>query len=135
SMPGLATRVLGTIYLTRFWQRRMSKRAARSQERRYPDDWVFEFVPGDSSTFTFGINHLECGICKYYKRMGAEKYIPYLCLLDYPLFAMLGVCLERTETLGNGAMRCDFRFSRRKPVAGGWPPDSVKEFRGGGKRT
>ena len=38
------------------------------------------------------------------------------CWLDYPMFAAIGLRLERTETLAQGGRRCDFRASRGRPV-------------------
>jgi hypothetical protein len=36
--------------------------------------------------------------------------------MDYPGYAAMGVRLDRTETIAQGGPRCDFRFSRGKPV-------------------
>ena len=102
-----------------FSRKRMNQRrhdAAISQERRYPDDWVFEFVEGDGQTFEYGVDHLECGIVKYLSREGAPELAPYLCWLDYPVFAAMRMKLVRTETLAQGGRRCDFRCSRGQPV-------------------
>jgi hypothetical protein len=112
-------------WLMRWQGRRMSGRklleqrkraAARSQQRRYPDDWVFEFVEGDGHDFDFGVDYTECGIVKYLAREGAPELAPYLCWIDYPSFAAARLRLERTETLAQGGQRCDFRVSRGTPV-------------------
>jgi len=90
--------------------------AARSQERRYPDDWVFEVVEGDGHDFGIGVDYTECGIVKYLEREGAGELAPYGCWIDYPMFAAMGLRLDRTETLAQGGRRCDFRVSRGTPV-------------------
>lgn len=90
--------------------------AAISRERRYPDDWVFEFVEGDGQTFEYGVDYTECGLVKYLSREGASELAPYLCWLDYPLFALMRMKLVRTETIAQGGQRCDFRCSRGQPV-------------------
>jgi L-2-amino-thiazoline-4-carboxylic acid hydrolase len=90
--------------------------AAISQQRRYPDDWVFEVVDGDGQGFAFGVDYTECGIVKYLAREGAPELAPYLCWIDYPQFAAMHVRLDRTETLAQGGRRCDFRMSRGEPV-------------------
>ena len=90
--------------------------AARSQERRYPDDWVFEFVEGDGHDCEMGMDFSECGIVKYLDREGAPELAPYLCWIDYPQFAALHLRLDRTETIAQGGQRCDFRVSRGQPV-------------------
>lgn len=102
-----------------FSRRRLESRrraAALSQQRRYPDDWVFEIVDGDGQEFDFGVDYTECGIVKYFAREGAAELAPYGCWIDYPMFAAMGVRLDRTETLAQGGRRCDFRMSRREPV-------------------
>jgi hypothetical protein len=102
-----------------FSQRRIQKRrraAALSQQRRYPDDWVFEIVDGDGQEFDFGVDYTECGIVKYFAREGAPELAPYGCWIDDPMSAAMGVRLDRTETIAQGGQRCDFRFSRREPV-------------------
>ena len=90
--------------------------AAISQERRYPDDWVFEVVEGDGQDFAFGVDYTECGVVKYLAREGAPELAPYLCWIDYPQFAAMHLRLDRTETLAQGGQRCDFRVSRGQPV-------------------
>jgi hypothetical protein len=77
---------------------------------------VFTVVEGDGHAFRWGIDYTECGIVKYLRREGAAELAPFLCWLDYPVFAALHVRLVRTETLAQGGQRCDFRFSRGQPV-------------------
>jgi hypothetical protein len=102
-----------------FGRKRIDQRtreAAVSQERRYSGDWVFDVVKGDGQSFEWGLDYTECGIVKYLTREGAPELGSYLCWLDYPVFATMGVKLTRTETIAQGCRRCDFRFSRGQPV-------------------
>jgi hypothetical protein len=108
-------------------QKRIDQRkraAAISQEKRYPDDWVFKIVEGDGQTFEFGVDYTECGIAKYLAREGAPELAPYLCWLDYPMCKAMQVRLVRTETIAQGCERCNFRFSRGPAVD--VQPDFVK---------
>ena len=101
-----------------FSRKRIDQRrrdAAVSQQRRYPDDWVFTIVEGDGRTFEWGIDYTECGIVKHLDQQGAPELAPYLCWLDYPSFAAMGVKLIRSETLAQGCQKCDFRFARGRP--------------------
>ena len=95
---------------------RLRRDAARSQERRYPDDFVYEWVEGDGHDFEVGMDITECGVVKYLEREGAPELASYGCWVDYPQFAAMGLRLERTETLAQGGQRCDFRVSRGTPV-------------------
>ncbi len=102
-----------------FSKRRINQRqqaAAISQERHYPEDWVFEIVEGDEKTFQFGVDYTECGILKYLTKQNAHELAPYLCWLDYPMCAAMRVRLNRTETIAQGGEKCNFRFCRGQAV-------------------
>jgi hypothetical protein len=114
--------LMGRYYMSGLSQRQSKKRAARSQQRRYPADWVREHVEGDGSTFDWGMDYPECGIVKFLHSQDADELAPYLCLTDYALFAALGIGLERTMTLAEGCEKCDFRFKKGTKTPSGWPP-------------
>jgi hypothetical protein len=108
--PRFVRHLMGRYYLSRFSQRQSKKRAALSQQRRYPGDWVRMHVAGDGQTFEWGVDYLECGIVKFLHSQGVDELAPYLCQLDYALFGALGISLARTKTLADGDEKCDFRF-------------------------
>lgn len=103
-------------------RRQLERGARRSQARRYPDDWVFEVVPGDGSTFDVGVDITECGIVKFLHAQGADELTPYLCEWDYIDTEVLGCGFQRTKTLAWGCDRCDFRTSRHGHTTASWPP-------------
>lgn len=94
--------------------------AQESQERRYPRDWVWDFVEGDAA-FDYGYDFYECGVRKYYRAQGAEEFLPYFCLLDFVTIRRFGQVLVRTTTLATGGEKCDFRF-RSASADDEWPP-------------
>lgn len=102
--------------------RRMTTAARRSQQRRYPGDWVCETVDGDGQSFDFGMDVTECGDVKFLRAQGAEELCPYICDLDYVLFESLGAGLTRTKTLAWGCDRCDFRVTKSGHTTAVWPP-------------
>jgi hypothetical protein len=106
----------GRRMLGRKRREQLTRSAAISQQRRYPDDWVYEVIDGDGQSFEMGMDFTECGIVKYLEREGAPELAPYFCWVDYPQFAAMGLRLERTETIAQGGQRCDFRVSRGQPV-------------------
>jgi hypothetical protein len=106
----------GRRMLGRKRQDQMRHAAAVSQERRYPEDWVFEFVQGDGKDIVCGVDYTECGVVKYLAREGAPELAPYLCWVDYPQFTAMHLRLVRSETIAQGGQRCDFRIGRGKPV-------------------
>jgi L-2-amino-thiazoline-4-carboxylic acid hydrolase len=102
---------------------RAQKVARWTQERRYPDDWVAEFVDGTGQPFDFGMNVTECAIVKFMHAQGADEFTPWLCHLDYVMAEAAGYGLTRTRTLAWGCDRCDFRMTANGTTTTTWPPD------------
>ncbi|MHA1489278.1 MAG: L-2-amino-thiazoline-4-carboxylic acid hydrolase [Promethearchaeota archaeon] len=102
--------------------------AKNSKTRKYLGDWVYNFVEGDGKTFTFGIDYFECGIHKFYKSQGLEHLMPILCIADFAKAQAYGYGLARTQTIGNGAPLCDFRYIKNGSSPRAWPPDNLPEF-------
>ena len=128
--PRFVRRLMGRYYMSQHNREKSRQKAATSQERRYPGDWVREHVEGDGDTFDWGVDYTECGIVKFLHSQGADEFAPYLCLLDYALFGALGIELRRTQTLAEGGERCDFRFKKGGETPAGWPPPWL-EMEGG----
>jgi len=129
SMPGIKKWFARKFMFSKSGIKKMKRQTEKTQLREYPAGWVNEFVEGDGANFDFGLDIVECGICKFYKEQGAEEYIPYLCLGDYPQFRAFGIGMKRTQTIGNGAQKCDFRFKKGGKASRGWPPDNLEEFK------
>jgi hypothetical protein len=108
--PAVVRKLIGRLYMSRWWRRRMCKQALASQSHRYRGDFVYEVVEGDGTEFDWGIDYLECGIVKFCHVQGADELAPYLCRMDELLFPALGITLQRRGTLAQGCPRCDFRF-------------------------
>ncbi|MFX1489814.1 MAG: L-2-amino-thiazoline-4-carboxylic acid hydrolase [Promethearchaeota archaeon] len=96
--------------------------------RNYPDDWVGDYVEGDGKTFEWGFNFHECAFHKVFKRLDAEKYVPFFCLADFSEANILGFGFSRTQTLGFGAPMCDHRYVKNCKTPRGWPPDDLPEY-------
>ncbi len=110
--PQWLRHLIGRFYMSRWNFRRLQKRAAVSQQRHYPGDFVIELVPSQDSQSLQGINYLECGIVKFFAQQGATKLTPHMCRIDFLLFPAMGISLNRTGTLAQGCTRCDFRFNQ-----------------------
>jgi len=100
-----------------------------SQQKKYPGDFVMEFVEGDGKTFDYGNRFTECGIHKLFKKLGAVKYVPFICLTDFALGNLYGFGFTRTQTIGNGDPICDHRFLKNGTTPRAWPPDNLQEFK------
>ena len=91
--------------------------AEYSQKRTFPYDFVSNFVEGDGVSFEYGFNISECGTYKMFKELGAEKYIPFLCMVIMRESNIFGYGLFRTQTLAIGAPTCDYRYTKKLKTA------------------
>lgn len=87
-----------------------------------PHDWAYVDVPGDGVTYDYGVDYNQCGICTYIREHDASEILPYLCLLDFPVFKAMGIGLERTMTLAHGDGVCDFRHNFDGRYSAEWEP-------------
>jgi hypothetical protein len=108
--------------LTQEFRAKEIELARKSQERRYPDDWVWEFVEGDGVEFDYGRDYLECANQKLYHTHGADEFLPYICYTDFVTERTIGWGFSRTQTLAEGCKRCDFRWKKGGVTQKGWPP-------------
>ncbi len=118
SFPKPLRHAYGWYYFSPWQQDRLRRGAAASQMKIYPQDWVFTFVEGDSSSFDMGVNITECAIQKFYRAQGAEELVPHLCKLDNAMGKFLGLGLKRQGTLVEGAVVCDCRWKRGAETQG-----------------
>ena len=106
---------------------RRRKRAERSQERRYSQDYVYEFIAGDGKDFDYGYDFSECAAHKFYHAQGADAFTPFYCYLDFPKSRLDGSGLRRTLTLAEGHRKCNHRFKNGREAKLAWPPPFLKE--------
>lgn len=53
----------------------------------------------------------QCPLAKYFRDLGIPELTKYAaCSLDHYMAAQWGMTLQRTTTIGEGAVLCDFRF-------------------------
>ena len=114
-----------TVYMD--YQKKLTE---DSQLNLFPDDWVMDFVEGDGKSFEWGWDITECGVQKAFKKLGDEKYLPFICLGDFYEAEGLGFGFSRDQTLGFGAPLCTHRFVKNYKTPRAWPPDDLEEFNG-----
>jgi len=95
-------------FLIRQMQNKVSQRA-------HPDGFVVNVLTDKKETmgFGYGIDILECGICKLYNKHGLQKFTPLLCEIDYITTSMAGLTMHRSGTIALGASKCDFRYEKK----------------------
>ncbi|MBE3037432.1 MAG: NUDIX domain-containing protein [Chloroflexi bacterium] len=101
-------------------ERRLA-RAERSQQHRYPADWVYEFVTGDGQAFDYGYNFSQCAAQLFFHAQGADEFLPFFCWLDFAFSRVQGNGLERSMTLDEGYALCNPRFKRGRQTEHAWP--------------
>jgi len=112
SYPKFLRRLIGYLWFSPLFLMRLKKRAKKSQQRKYPENFVMEFVEGNGKTYNYGINYIECANCKFLNAQNALELAPYICATDKIISELLGWGLTRTMTLAEGNPMCDFRFTK-----------------------
>jgi len=112
AIPGPVRRLMGWLWFSPLFLRRVRKRAAESQKRQYPGGYVFTYIEGNGRDFDWGIDYAECSSCKLLKAQNAMELAPYVCAVDKVSSELLGWGLTRTMTLAEGFDKCDFRFKK-----------------------
>jgi len=116
SFPTFLLRLFMPMSFSRRAMDRIRKGAIESQQRKYPEGNVIDFIEGDGKNFDYGVDYLECASCKFLAKQGAPEIAPYLCPVDILFSEALGWGLTRTTTLAQGAEVCDFRFKKGGPT-------------------
>lgn len=112
AIPGWVRPAIEVLWFSRWFTKRLQKRAASSQERKYSGGYVLAYVEGDGRDFDYGIDYIECASCKFLKEQDAAELGPYVCAVDKVASEISGWGLRRTMTLAEGGERCDFRFKK-----------------------
>jgi hypothetical protein len=84
-------------------------------KKGHEDGFLANIITDKQETYGFGygIDILECGVCKLFTKHKAEKYTPILCEVDKITSSLAGLELVRKGTIANGADKCDFRFKKK----------------------
>lgn len=92
----------------------VGKLKQKFSHKGHPEGFLVEVLtdPRETHGLGYGINILECGICKLYHKHRYDRYAPILCEVDEVTSALAGLELFRTSTIANGATHCDFRWKR-----------------------
>jgi hypothetical protein len=79
-----------------------------------PDGFIANIITDKKETYGFGygIDIIECGICKLFNKHKYSKYASILCEVDEITSGLAGLKLIRTRTIELGAKKCDFRFKK-----------------------
>lgn len=98
---------LGTIFLKKFKE--------RVNKNPNADGFIATIITDKNETFGlgYGVDILECGICKLFNKHNFQKYSSILCEVDAVTADLAGLKMIRTGTIALGAKKCDFRWKRK----------------------
>lgn len=113
-LPRFVLYMYGGLSFTERRRRKEHRLALESQKRRYAGDWVYSIIEGDGESFDYGLDFVECGICKFFHVQGADEFVRYMCRLDFIMSERMGMGLVRTTTIAEGGEKCDFRYRRER---------------------
>lgn len=89
--------------------------ARRASKAGHPDGFVAKIITDKNETngLGYGVDILQCGICKLFNKHDYSQYAKILCEVDEITSGLAGLELIRKGTIANGAEKCDFRWRVR----------------------
>ena len=89
-----------------------NKRVSRNSN---PEGFIANIITDKKETLGlgYGVDILECGICKIFNKHNYQKYSSILCEVDHITSDLAGLKLVRNGTIALGAKKCDFRWKRK----------------------
>ena len=98
--------------LSAYFLKAFNKRVSRNSN---PDGFIANIITDKKETLGlgYGVDILECGICKLFKKHNYQKYSSILCEVDHITSDLAGLKLVRNGTIALGAKKCDFRWERK----------------------
>ena len=103
---------LVNTWLAAFFLKKFDKRVSKNSN---PDGFIANIITDQQETLGlgYGVDILECGICKLFKKHHYQKYAAILCEVDAVTSDLAGLKLVRKGTIALGAPKCDFRWERK----------------------
>jgi hypothetical protein len=106
----IPAKLVGTRF-ARYFLKNFNRRVSRKASA---DGFRANIVTDKNETFGFGygVDIVECGVCKLFGKFGYDKYASILCEVDEITSELVGLQLIRTSTIALGAGKCDFRYKK-----------------------
>jgi hypothetical protein len=103
---------LVNTWLAIYFLKKFNKRVSTNSN---PDGFIANIITDKKETLGlgYGVDILECGICKLFNKHNYQKYASILCEVDAMTSDLAGLKLVRNGTIALGAKKCDFRWERK----------------------
>jgi len=108
--PSFVLHLLGRLWLSAPARRYLERQARRSQERRYPADFVWKVERGRDGEVSLVFD--ECAVNKWYDAQDVRDLKPYCNFVDVTYSRLMNMGVDATHTIGLGFKRCALRFKR-----------------------
>jgi hypothetical protein len=108
SFPGFLLRSIGRLAFLPPVRRFFEKQARRSQERRYPGDFVYEVRVSDDGEFSLVFE--VCAVNKFYDAEDVRELKPYCNFVDVTYSRLMNMGVDARETIGLGCEKCSLRY-------------------------
>lgn len=112
AIPPLGRRIMEILWFSTLTRKLIKRRGIISHQRKYPSDFVLNYVEGDGQEFDYGVDYVECANCKFLQAENAFEIAPYVCATDKPISELMGWGLYRRTTIADGSPICMFRFKK-----------------------
>lgn len=126
-MPGFMRKIMGSMFLNPEKAIKMlKKKDFKNAQNARVNPGSFE-TETQSPSADYPVVYLTtvCPLANFAKQYGYMEYMPYLCNLDYVMFAALNVPFYREKTCANGDGCCDFKLKPGAPIVPAWPCHAV----------
>ena len=112
-MPKIARKFMGRMFqspklLNKMFLKKDRKNAANALKNPGSFETKTQIPP--EAGYDFSYHNLVCPLADFARKYGYEKYMPYLCNLDYVMFGILGAPLFREHTCFEDGDCCDFKL-------------------------
>ncbi|MEJ1240484.1 L-2-amino-thiazoline-4-carboxylic acid hydrolase [Chryseolinea sp. T2] len=110
SLKRLPAKLIGT----RLWNVLIKSLAVRLGKNDNREGFIATIITAKKETYGlgYGVDIIECGVCKLFNKHAFGKYTSILCEVDKLTSEFAGLELIRTSTIANGAAKCDFRYRK-----------------------
>jgi hypothetical protein len=108
SFPGFLLRAVGRLAFLPPVRRFFQKQAQRSQERRFPGDFVYEVRVSEDGEFALVFE--ECAVNKFYDAENVRELKPYCNFFDVTCSRLMNMGVDARETIGLGCEKCSLRY-------------------------
>ncbi len=121
-LPPWLLKAIGRLAFSAPSRRYFRNQAARSQEREYPSDFVYEVEERADGEMSLVFS--ECAVNKHFDAEGLTDLKPYCNFFDVAYSRLMNMGVDAHETIGSGCAKCALRFKHGRDTR--LPPPLAK---------